>query len=146
MKGLNPLVGHTMTILFSILLIVVVITALNSITQENQKFLGENEMIVVCSTIRSAVEELNLNGDYVSLTDYTSTKTINLPERVAGFNYKASFVNSTLKIETQSTPSFNQTCGMGFNMTYRGSSNGGKTRIDLTSKTDGSREVVLSRG
>ena len=145
MKGINPLVSHTMTIIFSVLLIVVVITAMNSITEENKKFVAENEMSVVCNTLKTAIEELNLENNYVSASNYTSTSTVDLPKKIGGFNYRTSFSSNTLKIETISSPTVNQTCKIGFSLNYTGSTNGGKTRLDLTNKDDGSKDLAVSK-
>jgi|SRR3989344_2673467 len=145
MKGINPITSHTMAIMFSILLIVVVVTALNSIVEENRKFASQNEVIVICNTLRSSIEELN-TADYPSATSYTSTAFVNLPEKAGGFNYRAYFADSSIKVETTSQPSANYTCKVGFNISYTGSSNGGKTRIDFTVRNDGSKIVELTRG
>jgi len=145
MKGINPITSHTMAIMFSILLIIVVVTALNSIIEENRKFISQNEVIVICNTLRSSIEELNV-ADYSSSNSYTSTAFVNLPEKAGGFNYRVSFENSSIKVETTSQPLANHTCKVGFNLTYTGSSNGGKTRVDLTINNDGSKTVELSRG
>ena len=134
-----------MAIMFSILLIVVVVTALNSIVEENRKFIAQNEVSVICNTLKSSIEELNV-ADYASASSYTSTAFVNLPQKAGGFNYRVSFVDSSIKVETTSQPLANYTCKIGFNLTYTGSTNGGKTRIDFTVNNDGSKTVELTRG
>ena len=145
MKGINPITSHTMAIMFSIVLIIVVVTALNSIVEENRKFVAQNEVSIVCNTLKSSIEELYV-ADYTSTSTYSSTAYVNLPEKAGGFNYRAYFLNSSIKVETTAQPSANYTCKVGFDLNYTGSTNGGKTRLDFTIRNDGTKIVEMTRG
>ncbi len=129
-KGQVPFLSHTMMVAFSVVLIVLIVTTLNSVKIDYQEFVGKEEIIQVCVSIKSAIEKIYVPTGYTSLTNETmGSIVIDLPERIADVNYRMKFVNKTLMIETLAEPTLNQSCTIGFNASFEGSSRGGRTRL-----------------
>ncbi len=143
--GQNPLLSHTIAIGFSLLLIMVVITTLSTLRDNYQDFIGKNEITQVCSLLKSSVEKIFVEDNYVSLTNTTKGRVVvSLPNRIADLNYRVRVINSSFFIET-SGAKINDTCKAGFNLTYNGSAAGGMTEIIYVEKDNGNRHVSVAR-
>lgn len=144
MKGQSPLISHTMMILFSIFLVLVIVTTLNSIRTEYEDFVAKNEILQVCALVKSSVEKLYWPQSYIPQTDTVmGSITMNLPKEIARVEYNARFSNRTLKVETIEQPKVNDTCEMGFDITFSGRTSGGRTRIKWTRYSNGTDAIVM---
>ncbi len=145
-KGQNPLLSHAIAIVFSLLLIIVIISVLTSIRDEYSSFTGRNEIAQVCLIMKGGIEKIFTEDSYTSPTNTTKGKVFaRLPERIADQNYRIRFVNNSFLVETLSQPRINDTCKPGFNMTYLGSTAGGLTEINYTLRDDGTKIIAIRK-
>lgn len=143
--GQNPLLSHTIAIGFSLLLILVVVTTLSSLRDNYQDFIGKNEIIQVCSLLKSSVEKVFVEDNYVSPSNTTKGRVVvSLPNRIADMNYRVRVINSTFFIET-SGAKINDTCRPGFNLSYNGSTTGGLTELIYVEKDSGNKHISVTR-
>lgn len=124
-KGQMPLLSHTITVGFSMILILLVVMTLNSVKGDYQSFIASNEMKEVCTILKNGIEKIYRPTDH-RLNATMGRIFIDLPERIADMRYRVRFLNSSLLIETN----INHTCVVGFNVTYSGSIDGGRTVIE----------------
>lgn len=145
-KGQAPLLSHTITIAFSIVLIIMVVTTLNIVKADYQNFIGREEILQTCLAVKSAIEQIYWPSEYQPNNNITmGSIEIDLPKRIADVNYRMRFQNNTLEIEAIHTLDLNQTCKIGFNASFIGSSNGGKTRITWTRYTNNTNVIEMSK-
>lgn len=145
-KGQSPLLSHTIAIAFLLLLVIIVVSVLNTLHDDYSNFIGKNEISQVCLLIKGDVEKVFAEDAYISPTNTTKGKVfVQLPERIANQNYRVRFVNSSLAIETLSQPRVNDTCKPGFNMTYIGSTSGGRTEINFTLRDSGDKIISIRK-
>ena len=145
-KGQAPLLSHTITIAFSVILIIAIVTTLNIIKADYQNFVGKEEILQVCLTVKSAVEQIYWPTTYQLNDNITlGSVSVDLPDRIADLNYRMRFQNNSLQIETIQLLEINQTCKIGFNASFSGSSNGGKTKFIWTRYTNGTDIITMSR-
>lgn len=144
-RGQNPLLSHTIAIGFSLFLIVLVITTLNSLRDNYQDFIGKNEISQVCSILKGSVEKIYVDDGYTSPVNTTKGRIVAaLPQRIADLNYRVRLINNSFFVET-SGPRINATCRIGFNLTYNGSTNGGMTELIYTEKDNGQKWVSVTK-
>ena len=120
-----PLMSHTFAIAFTIVIILLVVISFNNIKDDYKDFALKNQISGVCYTIKSAIEKIYWPFDYESNGTFGRI-IVNLPERIWDRNYRARFLDSSLLIESE----INSTCHIGFNITYAGSTSGGRTEIE----------------
>ncbi|MFH0832700.1 MAG: hypothetical protein V1900_03215 [Candidatus Aenigmatarchaeota archaeon] len=139
-KGQNPLLSQTLMVAFSLVLLLAVVTTLNSVRNDYQDFVGRHEIRQVCAIVKSGVEKIYSPGDYNSSTNATMGKILlDLPTRIGDMNYRAKFANTSLLIETTGSNRINDTCKIGFNISYSGSTVGGRTEMSWIRYTNESR-------
>jgi hypothetical protein len=132
MKGQSILITHAILIAFSIFLIFVVVSTFVKLRDDFQDFTAESEINQLCFIVRNGVEKIIPFYDYRSPTNSTqAVLDLNLPVRLAGLPYRMNFVGKAVNIETL-TGFFNTTCKVGFNVTYRGFTAGGRTLLTYT--------------
>lgn len=138
------IIGHTITILFGVFLIIFVINFTNNIRNEYQDFIAENEIDHVCLLVKGAVAKIyvtdNAAGRY---NDTLGSITVKMPEKIADTKYRASFEGSGVKIETFFSPGRNVTCVIGLPGAYRGLSAGGETVITLYQYVNGTKLIEM---
>ena len=143
-KG-QALVSHTIFFVFSILLILTIVTSFGTIRNDAQKFIGNDEIQQVCTIIRTSINKIYSVSDYSSPTTTVLGEIItNLPNRIADESYRARFVNSTIVIET-SQPGLNGTCETGFDVNFTGSTPGGRTQIEWVRYSNGGTVIAMAR-
>lgn len=143
--GQDPMLSHSITVAFSVILIIVVVGSLSTLKQDYQEFIGRTEISQVCGIVKSSVEKIYFQDGYASPNNFTKGKAyLELPEKIADLNYRMRFIGNNLSIETLGL-SLNDTCKMGFNATYKGSSNGGRTLINYTRYDNGNEIISMSR-
>lgn len=145
-KAQSPIVSHTLVIMLSIVLLILVITTLNSLRKEYQEFVGENEIKQICGIVRNGIEKIYWPEDYVSPTNTTMGEiVVGLPNKIAERNYRARFVNESLFIESIGEPTINYSCKIGFEVTLNGRTAGGRTEIKWTRLSNGN-DVITMKG
>ena len=143
-KG-QMLISHTLFFVFSILMILAIVTAFGTIRKDTQDFVGTNEIQLVCAIIRTAVDKIYVTGEYASPSDATMGKIIiNLPERIAAASYRARFVNTSIAIEV-AEPKLNKTCETGFDINFTGSTSGGRTQLEWIRYSSGNSVIIMKR-
>ena len=143
-KGQNPLISHTILIGIGVLLILSVVVTMNTVKSNYDEFVGEEEMDIVCSLIRHAINEMYMPSSYQVQSDTLTGKIVlNLPDRIGDSVYKARFINDSLKIETYGSLKINRTCLIGFNASYSGLTSGGRTKIMWTTLSNGSNRIEM---
>ena len=146
-KGQNPLLSHALIIMFSILLLIVVVHAMNAIKNDYQDFVGKIESQQVCGMIKNSIEKIYSPSDYTVQTNETMGKIfVELPERIADSRYRASFVNDSVRVEMLDFP-VNETCKAGFNISLSGTTSGGRTemRFDVMKENTNSYKITMRR-
>jgi hypothetical protein len=125
--GQASLISHTFSVSFTIIIILLIVISFNNIRNDYKAFSMKNQINGVCDIIKGAVEKIYWPFDYES--DGTFGRIfVDLPERIGDTNYRARFLGSSLLIES----GINSTCSIGFNITYAGSTTGGRTEIEWT--------------
>jgi hypothetical protein len=133
-----------MMILFSIFLILIVVTTLNTLKTDYEDFVAKNEMLQVCAMIKSSVEKLYWPQSYIPQTNTVmGSITINLPREIARVEYNARFSNRTLVVTTIEQPKVNDTCEMGFDISFSGRTSGGRTKIKWTRYSNGTDMITM---
>lgn len=146
MKGQNPLLSHTLIVGFSAILILVVVTSMNLIRNDLQDFIGNQEAVQVCSIVRGGTEIIVNEEDYISVTNTTKGRiTLKLPKKIADLNYRATFSELTLTIQTSGQVDITKICEMGVNATYSGFTRGGLTELIYTQNSDGDKIIQMIR-
>lgn len=146
LKGQNPLLSHTIAIAFSLLLVLIVISALTTMRDDYSKFIGRNEISQVCLLLKGDIEKIVSDDRYISPTNTTKGKIfVRLPDRIADQAYRVRFVNNSLSIETLSQPRINDTCKPGFNLSYKVSASGGRTEINYTLLDNGTKVIGIKK-
>ena len=129
----EALISHALIISFSILLILVVVTSLNTIRGDYKDFIGNIESKQVCGIIKEGIEKIY--SPYKSFTlleiNYTAYGSIvlSLPEKIADARYRARLANDSIIVELIGEE-INHTCASGFGLNMSGTSPGGMTRIE----------------
>ncbi len=145
-RGQNPLLSHTIMMAFSLLMIIVIVSLLTSLRDDYSGFIGKNEISEVCLIVKGGIERIVTEDSYTPQTNTTKGRIFaRLPDRIADQNYRARFANSSLYIETLSQPRINDTCRMGFNMTYTGFTSGGMTEINYTLRNDATKIISMKK-
>lgn len=144
MKGQSVLVSHAFIVGLSIILIIMVIVAMKTITEDNRSFIGQNEITQVCSIMKSSFEKILMEQTYVSPANTTAGRiTASLPERIADTRYRTRVSGSDILVETQGDLLINETCRIGLNATYSGSTSGGRTLFELLRYPNGTKEIKV---
>ncbi|MBI2971406.1 MAG: hypothetical protein HYY37_03255 [Candidatus Aenigmarchaeota archaeon] len=122
-----------------------IVSSLNTVRSDFRSFIGTHEIENTCELIKSGIEKLYTGERYNSSVNITSRVFVSLPERIGDMNYRARFVNDSAIIEAFGPPSINDTCRIGFNITYRGSTSGGRTEINYTRFSEGIDLIFMGR-
>lgn len=142
-KGQSILLNHAVMVGFSIFLIYVVVTTLMSIREEYQKFVGGNEIKELCFVMRGAIDKVYAPDNYnVSTNTSLGQIEVKLPERITDIKYRARFFNRSIIIDSSGVL-FNDTCKIGYNIEYNGSTSGGLTRFSYIRYTNGTDVVEM---
>lgn len=138
------LIGHTITVLFGVFLILFIISFTNNIRSDYRDFIVENEIDHVCLLAKGAISKIyvsgNLPGQY---NDTLGDITVKMPEKIAGVKYRMGFVNSGVKVETFFEIARNTTCESGFDAAYTGLSSGGLTKFTLRQYANGTKVIEM---
>jgi hypothetical protein len=144
-KGISPFISHSVVVLFSAFLILVVITTMNKVTDEYRTYFSDSEIDQFCFTIRSGIEKIYSEHTYNSQTNTTYGEiTIDLPEKITDMGYRARFVGKNITITALNTQK-NATCVTGFDVNLSGFTTGGLTKLEYKSNTDGTRIIIMSQ-
>ena len=141
-KGQAPLLTHAIMVGFSIFLVYAVISTLTSIKTDYQKLVGDSEVSELCFIMKSAVDKVYVPDNYNTPTTSLGSVDISLPDRITDLKYEANFFNRSILIKS-SLPAFNQTCKIGYNVAYNGSTSGGMTRISYIKQTNGTEVIEM---
>lgn len=145
MKGQSDLLSHAITVGMGLALIIAVVAAMKGITDDNREFVGTNEITQVCSIMKSAFEKILPGQQYLSPTNTTAGRiTVQLPERIADLRYRTRITGDDIVIETGGDIFVNETCKIGLNVSYAGSTGGGRTLLELIRYSNGTKEVRIS--
>jgi hypothetical protein len=138
------LMSHTLVVLFGVFLILFVISLTNNIRNDYRDFIVENEIDHVCMLVKGAIAKIyvsdNIPGRY---NDTLGSITVRMPERIGETNYRASFFNSSIRVETFFDIQRNVTCVAGFPAAYTGSTTGGLTSITLYQYINGTKVIEM---
>src|SRR3989338_479122 len=144
-KGQAPLLTHAIMVGFSIFLIYAVVTTLTSIKNDYQQVVGGNEVKEICFIMKSAIDKVYAPDGYNLSTDTNlGSVDIDIPAKIAGIKYSANFFNKSILIKS-SPQSFNETCKIGYNVAYRGSTSGGLTRFSYLKYTNGTHVIEMMK-
>lgn len=144
-KGQAILLNHAIMVGFSIFMVYVVVTTFASIRTDYQKFVGGNEIKELCFVMRGAVDKVyNPPGYNVSTNVSLGQIEARLPERITDIKYQARFFNKSILIESSGT-AFNDTCKIGYNANYNGSTSGGLTRFSYSKFTNGTDAIEMTK-
>ena len=145
-KGQSPMLSHTLSMAFSLLLIVIIISVLISLHDDYSNFIGKSEISQVCLLIKGGIENIIVEDRYNSLINTSKGKIfLRLPDKIADQNYRIRFVNNSISVETLSRPRLNDTCKPGANLTYLGSTSGGRTEINYTLRDDATKIIAMKK-
>src|SRR3989338_5813000 len=143
-KGQAQIVMHALTVAFSLVMIWIIVSVMNSLTDEHKQYVAKKEILQTCDILKTGTEKIMVRQDYVPRGTAVLGKIyISMPEKIGGLKYRTSFLNDTMIIETIGTPTVNDTCVMGFNATFRGGTNGGKTEITRLRYNNGTDEISI---
>ncbi len=144
MKGQSSIIGHTIAFGLSMSLVIVLVVALASIQNDYREFAVKNEIGKICGMVKGGVEKIYWPGEYASQGNVTMGKIIiTLPEKIGGMNYRARMENTSLFVDVIS-PGINMTCELGFNASFTGRSDGGRTLIKWMI-LDGSNRIAIGK-
>jgi hypothetical protein len=142
-KAQSVLIGHSVAISMTIILVIVVVISLNNVRNQYQKFVGENEIDQICLSVKGTVEEIYYQKNYTSPTNTTVARVrLELPSKVADKKYSARFFNNSVLVYSDDIR-FNRTCKIGFSATFIGTSDGGPTYITWYRFGNGSEEIRM---
>lgn len=128
-KGQSQVISHSLSVLFSMILILAVISTMNTIEKDYGDYTGKFQAREICSIMKAAVEKVyNPISANISMntTQEMGYYVIYLPQKAGNEPYEITFFNSTVKVEGER---LNQTCEIGINSSFMGISSGGKTKI-----------------
>jgi hypothetical protein len=136
MKG--QLITHSIVVGFGIVLIIAVFLIMGFVETNYREFIGQREIEDVCLFIKTSAEKIQPKTDYRSETPVVLGEiTMNLPEKIAGMAYRASFRDENMSISTIGDKKIEFSCVIGINATYGGSTNGGSTLLKMTRTKEG---------
>lgn len=142
-KGQAPLLTHAIMVGFSIFLVYAVISTLTSIKADYQKLVGDSEVNELCFIMKSAIDKVYLPDNYnLSANTNLGSLEISLPDRITDLKYDAKFFNRSILIKS-SVPAFNETCKIGYNIAYNGSTSGGLTRVSYIKQSNGTEVIEM---
>ncbi|MBI2232497.1 MAG: hypothetical protein HYU56_01140 [Candidatus Aenigmarchaeota archaeon] len=143
-KGQSVLVSHAFIVGMSVVLIIIVIATMKTTINDNRDFVGRNEITQVCSIMKSSFEKMLLEQVYISPTNASGGRiTVSLPQRIADMGYRTRLSENDVIIETNGDLLINETCKIGLNSTYSGSTKGGRTLFELIRYSNGTREIKI---
>lgn len=128
-KGQSQIITHSLIILFSVSLIVLVATSMKNIENQYENFTGDLQVDDICSIMKSSIERIyNPVSQNISVnrTEEMGYNIINLPQKIGSGYYHINLYNNTIEIETSEIV---HTCEAGINATFSGKSSGGRTKI-----------------
>ena len=144
-KGQAILLNHAIMVGFTVFLIYVVVTTFASIRGDYQKYVGGNEIKELCFVMRGAIDKVYAPLDYnVSSNVSLGRIEVRLPERITDIKYQTKFFNKTILIESGRSI-FNETCKIGYNVNYNGSTSGGLTRFSYSKYTNGTSVIEMTK-
>lgn len=143
MKGQAILLNHALMVGFSIFMVYVVVTTFATIKTDYQEHVGGNEIKELCFVMRGAVDKVYNPADYnVSTNTSFGQIEVRLPERITDTKYQARFFNKSILVESSL---FNDTCKIGYNANYNGSTSGGLTRFSYSKYTNGTSVIEMTK-
>ncbi|MBI4174194.1 MAG: hypothetical protein HY517_00990 [Candidatus Aenigmarchaeota archaeon] len=142
-KGQAILLNHAILIGFTIFLVYVVFTTFAAIKTDYQELVGGNEIKELCFVMRGAIDKVYAPIEFnVSSNVSLGRMETRLPERITDIKYRTKFFNKTLLIESTK---FNDTCKVGFNAEYNGSTSGGLTRFSYSKFDNGTNVIEVTK-
>ncbi len=144
-KGQSILLSHAILVGFSIFLVYAITTTFVTIKNDYQKSIGGDDIKQLCFVVQGAVNKIysetvyNVTGDTVM-----GVIDVKMPLRIAGMNYRTKFVNQSVVIESLDAK-INETCKMGINAVYNGTTSGGLTRFYYTKQQNGQDRIEMTR-
>lgn len=129
MKGASQLITHSLFVLFSIMLLLAVITSMGKIEKQYSNFTGEMSARDMCSMLKTAIEKIYMPVDSnitVNKTVEMSYIILDLPIKMGSRLYDITFAGNYINITSEEI--FYQ-CKTGINATLSGISHGGRTKI-----------------
>ena len=142
-KGQAILLNHAIMVGFSIFMVYVVFTTLAAIKTDYQEHVGGNEIRELCFVMRGAIDKVYNPTDYNVFTNVSlGQMEVRLPERVTDIKYNARFFNKSILIESAA---FNDTCSVGYNANYNGSTSGGLTRFSYSKYSNGTSVIEMTK-
>ncbi len=145
-KGQSPLLSHTIMLAFSLLLVLVIISMLTAIRDDYSNFIGKNEIAEVCLILKGGIEKMMTDDSYVSPTNTTKGRLfMRFPARIADQNYRMRFANNSVFVETLAQPRINDTCRLGHNASYTGSTAGGITEVNYTMLDSAAKIIAMKK-
>ncbi len=144
-RGQSVLLSHAILVGFSIFLIYAVTTTFVSLRDDYQEFIGGNEIKQLCFVMNGAIEKI-YNQPEGNLSTYTllGSLEVRMPEKIVDVNYRAKFINRSILIESIGDI-FNDTCTVGYEANYNGSTVGGLTRLSYYRASNGTNVIEMVR-
>ena len=140
-KGQAALISHAIIVGFSVFLVYAVMTTFTSIRDDYQTFVGGEEVKQLCFVLRGAVDKVYNPVDYVTSVDTTmSAFEARLPDRITDIKFSASFANKSIVVKGTN---FNETCKVGYDAGYNGSTSGGLTRFSYVRNANGTDTIEM---
>lgn len=127
MKAQTPMVGHTIIIAVTVLLILTIVSTLNNLNNLYSDFVKENEIVHICDIIHSSIVSL-YDQDQPTLQQDTTLGEIiiELPNDIAGESYTIDFYNKSVRVRVGDKT---ELCKIGYDVSYTGRSAGGLVKI-----------------
>jgi hypothetical protein len=128
-KGQSETISHSITILFSLTLILAVVASMNKIEADYQNFTSDLQSKEICALIKASAEKIYKpvgRNITINRTEEMGYSVLSLPQKLGNYYYHLRLYNNTVELET---PESIFTCEIGINATLNGTSSGGKTRL-----------------
>ncbi|MBI5347016.1 MAG: hypothetical protein HZB66_00200 [Candidatus Aenigmarchaeota archaeon] len=142
MKGQSSLIGHTIAFALSIGLISALVVALSSVQTNYREFTIDHEIGNVCNMVKNSVEKIYWPSSYMPINTTMGRIVIELPEKIGDIGYEARFDNTSLKVEMNEL-AINRSCEMGFNISFSGRTDGGRTVIKWLAESK--NKIIMER-
>ena len=143
-KAQSELISHTLTILFGVILVIVVVTMISNLKKDYQEYAGKLEAREICNRVRAGIEKIYFNTTYDSpTTEESGSAVLELPGKIADMNYRVGFSGTNITVTSLGRPEFTHTCPAGFDLTYSGGSGGGMTTIKWNDKSTSPDTIVM---
>lgn len=128
-KGQSQVVSHSLTVLFSMILILAVISTMNILEDDYGEYTGKFQAREICGMIKASAEKVHnpiSSNITMNFSQEMGYYIIYLPQKAGNMPYEIKFLNSTISIEGDR---INRTCETGINATFLGMTTGGRTKL-----------------